>query len=71
MSIKFFPGSAIFSGDNKIYLVESVVVFVLGLGFLISAFFSTWTTGIFYLMAIVGMILVIVALILIILILER
>ena len=71
MSIKIFPGSIIFSSRKDIYIVECIIVFVLGFAYLISAFLSSWRTEIFYLLVIVGLILMLTAFILLIFMLKK
>jgi len=56
--MNLFPGTAIFAGQKNIYYVLSVVIFALGIGFIISAFSSFISTDLFYFMVLVGLIII-------------
>ena len=56
-------GSSIFSGNKKIYYFISIVLIILGIGFLISAYLSYYATDVFSLVIIIGIIVIILAII--------
>lgn len=65
--MNLIPGTAIFSGDKNIYYVLSIVIFVFGIGFLLSAFFSFFSHD-FWIMIILSIILIFLSLILVLII---
>jgi hypothetical protein len=63
MYMSLVAGSSIFSGNKKIYYFISIILIALGIGFLISAYLSYYTTDVFNLMIIIGIIIIILAII--------
>jgi len=57
------PGSALFAGQKNTYYAAGVILFIFGLCLLISAFLSSWSTDLFYLIIIVSVIIIISAMI--------
>jgi len=61
--MNLFPGTAIFAGQKNIYYFLSMVIFALGIGFIISAFSSFISIDLFYFMEVAGLILIVLSVI--------